>query len=84
MKKVFVAFLAVITLLVFVTPTLVSTYPANTKSGKFHFSDCLTIKHPNASHFVPYESRDACMLTAMFRAEFVIRDLWKIKKSSPA
>ncbi len=61
MKKVFVAFLAVIALLLYVTPTLASTYLANTKSGKFHFSDCRTIKHPNAAHFVPYESRDACI-----------------------
>lgn len=61
MKKVLAAFLAVIVLVLFVTPTLASTYLANTKSGKFHFSDCRTIKHPNAVHFVSYESRDACI-----------------------
>ncbi len=61
MQKVFVAFLAVIALLFYVTPTLASMYLANTKSGKFHFSDCRTIKHPNAAHFVSYESRDACI-----------------------
>ena len=61
MKKVIIVFVAVIALFVFVTPTLASTYPANTKSSKFHFSDCRTIKHPNVAHFVPYESRDACI-----------------------
>ena len=61
MKKVIVAFLALIAFFVFATPTLASTYPANTNSGKFHFSDCRTIKHSNAAHFVPYESRDACI-----------------------
>ncbi len=61
MKKVFVAFLAVIALFVFVTPTLASTYLVNTKSCKFHFSDCRTIKHPNTVHFVPYSSRYACI-----------------------
>ena len=61
MKKVFVAVLAVVVFFACITPTLASTYLANTKSGKFHFSDCRTIKHPNAAHFVPYESRDACL-----------------------
>ena len=61
MKKVFVAVLAAVVLFACITPTLASTYLANTKSGKFHFSDCRTIKHPNASHFVLYESRDACL-----------------------
>lgn len=61
MKQLLAAVLAIIALFAFVTPTLASTYLANTKSGKFHYADCSTIKYPNASYFVPYESRDACI-----------------------
>lgn len=43
------------------TPALASDYLANTKSGKFHFVNCRTIKHPDAPHFVPYDSRDAAI-----------------------
>ena len=40
------------------TPTLALDYLANTKSGKFHYTDCRTIKHPDVLHFVHYSSRD--------------------------
>ena len=52
----------VLTLVVFalsISSGLAATYLANTNSGKFHFSDCPTIKHHGAAHFVPYNSRDA-------------------------
>ena len=37
------------------TPALATDYLANTKSGKFHYASCRTIKHPEAPHFVPYK-----------------------------
>ena len=54
----------VLTLMVFalsISSGLAATYLANTNSGKFHFSDCSTIKHPNASHFLSYNSREAAI-----------------------
>lgn len=60
MRKIFIAMFAVVVLF-FANQVLASTYLANTKSGKFHYSNCRTIKHPNAAHFVAYESRDACV-----------------------
>ena len=57
LKKIALATIAAVALTV-ATPTLASDYLANTKSGKFHYADCRTIKHPDAPHFVPYSSRD--------------------------
>lgn len=61
MRKILAALLASVILFLAAAPALASTYLANTKSGKFHLYNCQTIKHPNAAHFVPYESRDACI-----------------------
>lgn len=60
-KKKFILLLIIITLMVSLTHALASTYLANTKSGKFHYSDCSTIKHPNAGHFVTYNSRESAI-----------------------
>lgn len=56
-KKLSIA-LATITLLSAVTPALAADYLGNTKSMKFHYSSCRTIKNPSASHFVSLGSRD--------------------------
>ena len=61
MKKIILAVALTIFVILAAAPVLASTYLANTKSGIFHYSDCRTIKHPNAAHFVPYESRQACI-----------------------
>lgn len=61
MKKIFAAFSVTILIILAASQVLASTYLANTKSGIFHYSNCRTIKHPNAAHFVPYESRQACI-----------------------
>ena len=59
-KKPF-ALLAVVALIMCVAAhALAAGYLANTKSGKYHISTCRTIKHPNASHFVPYDSASEC------------------------
>ena len=39
------------------TQGLAATYLGNTKSMKFHFSNCSTIKYPDAPHFVTFNSR---------------------------
>ena len=57
LKKLALAIMATVAFSI-ATPALASDYLANTKSGKFHFADCRTIKHPDAPHFVPYDSRD--------------------------
>ena len=57
LKKIALATVAAMALSI-ATPTLASDYLANTKSGKFHYADCRTIKHPDAPYFVPYNSRD--------------------------
>ena len=44
----------------FAAHALAAGYLANTKSGKYHVSTCRTIKHPNATHFVPYNSAAEC------------------------
>ncbi len=36
-------------------------YLGNTKSMKFHFYGCSTIKYPDAPHFVPFNSRDEAL-----------------------
>lgn len=35
-----------------------ANYVGNTRSKKFHVYGCSTIKHPEASHFVSFNSRD--------------------------
>ena len=61
MKKIFLMLAVTIFITLVTASALASTYLANTKSGIFHYSDCRTIKYPNAAHFVPYESRQACI-----------------------
>ncbi len=61
MQKIFLAVTLTILLIWAAAPALASTYLANTKSGIFHVYSCSTIKHHNAAHFVPYESRQACV-----------------------
>ena len=58
-KKKIVLFLALIILALTISPSLAADYLANTKSGKFHYYNCPTIKHHNAAHFVAYNSRAA-------------------------
>ena len=40
------------------TSALASGYLINTKSGKFHYVTCRTIKNPNAPHFEEVDSRE--------------------------
>lgn len=65
LKKIALATIAAMALSI-ATPTLTSNYLSNTKSGKFHFADCRTIKHPDAPHFVHYSSRDEAVLEMQF------------------
>lgn len=54
-----VALVAMLLLIVGVAAhALAAGYLVNTKSGKYHYANCRTIKHPNAAHFVPYNSRE--------------------------
>lgn len=57
LKKIALATIAAVALSA-ATPALATDYLANTKSGKFHYTTCRTIKHPDAPHFVPYSSRE--------------------------
>ena len=59
--KKFVLILTAIMLVLSISPSLAADYLANTKSGKFHYYNCSTIKHPNAAHFVSYNSREAAI-----------------------
>ena len=61
MQKIFLAVVISILTILAATSALASTYLANTKSKIFHYYNCSTIKHHNAAHFVPYESRQACI-----------------------
>ncbi len=60
MKKIIAILAVTIFVILAAAPALASTYLANTKSRIFHYYDCPTIKHHNAAHFIPYESRQAC------------------------
>ena len=60
LRKIALATLAAVALSA-ATPALATDYLANTKSGKFHYATCRTIKHPDAAHFVPYSSREAAI-----------------------
>lgn len=57
LKKFFIA-LVTATLFSAAVPALAADYLGNTKSMKFHFYSCRTIKNPSASHFVPLSSRE--------------------------
>ena len=58
-KKVYLALVVMISLLLLSeTVGLASTYLANTKSGKFHYYNCPTIKNHGAPYFVTYNSRE--------------------------
>ena len=61
MKTKLIVATIMIMLVLMMSHVLASTYLANTKSGKFHYYDCSTIKYPNAAHFVPYDSREAAI-----------------------
>lgn len=61
MKKIFLTLAVTILIILTAASALASTYLANKKSGIFHYADCPTIKHPNAAHFVPYESSADCI-----------------------
>ena len=67
MKKFVSVFAITILIMLSAAHVLASTYLANTKSGIFHYSSCPTIKHPDAPHFVPYESAQEC-IDAGYRA----------------
>jgi len=60
LKKIALASLTTVVLTAAV-PALATDYLANTKSGKFHYATCRTIKHPDAPHFVHYNSREAAI-----------------------
>lgn len=61
LRKKYLAIASVIALLIcFAAHAFAATYLANTKSGKYHISTCRTIKHPNAAHFVQYNSAAEC------------------------
>ncbi|ERJ89533.1 Tat pathway signal sequence domain protein [Selenomonas sp. oral taxon 892 str. F0426] len=59
-KKIALATLAAVAFSA-ATPALATDYLANTKSGKFHYATCRTIKYPDAPHFVHYSSREAAI-----------------------
>ena len=59
-KKSFAVVAMVALLVCLAANALAAGYLANTKSGKYHISTCRTIKHPNAAHFVPYNSAAEC------------------------
>lgn len=48
-------------------------YLANTKSGKYHISTCRTIKHPNAAHFVSYNTEKECIAAGYVRCKVCFR-----------
>lgn len=56
MKKYCVLLVTVVMLLVSSSVALAAGYLLNTESGKYHFDSCRTIKHHNASKFVPISS----------------------------
>ena len=57
MLKKFAAALTVALAINVMTPAIAADYLGNTKSMKFHFYNCRTIKHPDAPHFVSFNSR---------------------------
>lgn len=58
MLKKFLSLTAVMAVLLIAANALAANYIGNTRSKKFHYSHCSTIKNPNASHFVGFNSRD--------------------------
>ena len=61
MKKIIATLAITILIILAAASALASTYLANTKSKIFHVYSCSTIKHHNAAHFIPYESRQDCI-----------------------
>ena len=59
-KRYLIALTAFVCVLAMASAALASGYLANSKSGKYHISTCRTIKHPNAAHFIPYNSAAEC------------------------
>lgn len=57
LKKLSIALVA-IAICSAMAPALAANYLGNSKSMKFHYSDCRTIKNPSASHFISLGSRD--------------------------
>lgn len=57
LRKIF-SITALTSIILFAVPTLAANYVGNTRSMKFHYSDCSTIKHHDAAHFVPFNTRD--------------------------
>lgn len=56
MSKLQIMIVVIITLIACAGVCYASGYLLNTKSGKYHYTTCRTIKNPNASHFVSVES----------------------------
>ena len=54
-KRIALALIAA-TMLHATTPAVAADYLVNTKSGKFHYATCRTIKHPDAPHFIHFSS----------------------------
>ena len=59
-KKIIALSFVALLLFCFATVATAAGYLANTKSGKYHISTCRTLKHPNAPHFVPYNTAQEC------------------------
>jgi len=57
LKKIVIALGAVLVLNASAS-ALASDYLGNTKSMKYHYASCRTIKHPDAPHFVHFNSSD--------------------------
>ena len=73
MKKVAAIIAVVLCVLALASTALAAVFLANTKSGKVHYSNCRTIKHPNAAHFVPYDSLDAALADGYVRCGVCMR-----------
>ena len=72
-KKSFAVAVVVILLVCLAAHAFAAGYLANTKSGKYHISTCRTIKHPNAAHFVPYNSEAECIAAGYTRCGVCFR-----------
>ncbi len=58
MPKKIVTAIMVALVLAIGTSALAAGYVINTKSGKFHYATCRTIKNINAPHFEEVDSRE--------------------------
>ena len=70
LKKLALAIMATVAFSI-ATPALASDYLANTNSGKFHFADCRTIKHPDAPQGDTQASRQVKYPKRLPRPPFV-------------